>query len=438
MNCDSKSSLNQNGIALTIVMLICVALTIASATLFYLTSGFSQSSLLTKLKKQNNYVAELSIKEAKKELISNIISQTHQSIKNEQKIVFNDLQENEKKCLGMSSLSKDFIYFFKHQDISALSDELEKFSYSYWIQKESQKFYLLKTVKFNNQWNDKSEELPEEGLSIIYSPVNYFLDSNLFGGTNQSFTLELWIKTSEGENDIIEILNSLGQRKFKLGRQPGSNHLHASIGPFNFSSSPLEVENDNYHHIVFSWQENIGASFYVDFTNENQSKDFVDTENVLNANLLGGLSRIVIGDNSNLGIVKFRLWNSLRTDEEIIEFASKDIEDDANLLLKYIFDEHSKNLGFIENKLDKNLCESKRCRLQNTDETIWEIVTHKMTIENEIDNENLNFIPATNSSIFSIIGCAFGPRKIVSTTKELIEFNYKEDILGNVIYKNSN
>ena len=78
--------LNQDGIALTIVMLICVALTIASATLFYLTSGFSQSSLLTKLKKQNNYVAELSIKEAKKELISNIISQTHQSIKNEQKI----------------------------------------------------------------------------------------------------------------------------------------------------------------------------------------------------------------------------------------------------------------------------------------------------------------------------------------------------------------
>ena len=84
MNCDSKSSLNQNGIALTIVMLICVALTIASATLFYLTSGFSQSSLLTKLKKQNNYVAQLSIKEAKKELISSIISKTHQSIKNEQ------------------------------------------------------------------------------------------------------------------------------------------------------------------------------------------------------------------------------------------------------------------------------------------------------------------------------------------------------------------
>ena len=204
-----KSNNSQKGIAIVMVMLIMAVLALSSSSIFYLSSAFNEGSLQSKLRQQTQYAAEAGLQEGLRWLESRAVIGGHWSIENDaDPIQVNDLEDQEKKCLGSFGYIKDeddlninTIFHANRigpkrmrSDVTEAEDNLKTFRNFILIQKTAENFFMLQSNIGVTPWPENQlHRDPRTGSAHIFSEFGNYLDASDVGTSLTEFTLEFWI-----------------------------------------------------------------------------------------------------------------------------------------------------------------------------------------------------------------------------------------------------
>ena len=413
---------NQQGMALALVTILVAVMALSSLSIFYLSSAFNQGSFKSVARQQTQFAAEAGLQKGLRWLEITATISGHWSMSNHfnDPIQFNEsLTEKEEKCLGSFGYHNNFVHFVHHMPLKPMIEgEIENYFNYVVIQKIAEEFQYLET--------SGEETIHSEGIAILEE----------FGAPSwTAFTLELWIKSTNGEKTLFELSGDDNQNQIKLERLD-NNGLRATIGTGSFQSAGnIELANDEYQHVVLSWSRDVGASFYV---NIDDSDNYVnDSHSSIAEGLLPEIT-IPSGDGSmnvdrsaGIEISGLRLWNTKRSNTQIFNNVRNFIKTNDNLIVSYYFDRDDELTGPAASKKLDSLCQGGRCRLvHDSVEKSIQIINLNEELDSMHDtlDEHYTYTRVPETSYFKIMSCGLGPLDTMVSMESIMKFEKFNDI----------
>ena len=405
---------NQQGMALALVTILVAVMALSSLSIFYLSSAFNQGSFKSEARQQTQFAAEAGLQKGLRWLETTAIINGHWSMSNHfnNPIQFNEglsPNEEEKKCLGSFGYHEKFVHFVHLMPLEPMIEgEIEEYSNYVLIQKIAEEFQYLET----------------SGEETIHSEGNDILEE--FGAPSwTAFTLELWIKSTNGEKTLFELSGDDNQNQIKLERLD-NNGLRATIGTGSFQSAGnIELANDEYQHVVLSWSQDDGASFYVD------SSLAIVEEDLSSITIPSGDGRMIVAKSAGIEISGLRLWNTKRSNTQIFNNVRNFIKTNDNLIVSYYFDSDDELTGpAVSKKLDP-LCQGGRCRLvHDSVEKSIQIINLNEELDSMHDtlDEHYTYTRVPETSYFKIMSCGLGPLDTMVSMESIMKFEKFNDI----------
>ena len=399
---------NQQGMALALVTILVAVMALSSLSIFYLSSAFNQGSFKSVARQQTQFAAEAGLQKGLRWLEITATISGHWSMSNHfnDPIQFNESPTEEKECLGSFGYNENLIHVVHHMPLeSMIEGELDKYSNYVVIQKIAEEFQYLET----------------SGEETIHSEGNDILEE--FGAPSwTAFTLELWIKSTNGEKTLFELSGDGNQ--IRLERLIDSG-LQATIGTESFQSADnIELANDEYQHVVLSWSQDDGASFYVD------SSLAIVEEDLSSITIPSGDGRMIVAKSAGIEISGLRLWNTKRSNTQIFNNVRNFIKTNDNLIVSYYFDRDDELNGPAVSKKLGPLCQGGRCSLvhDSVEKSIQIINLNEElnSMHDPLDEEHYTRVPET--SYFKIMSCGLGPLDTMVSMESIMKFEKFNDI----------
>ena len=401
---------NQQGMALALVTILVAVMALSSLSIFYLSSAFNQGSFKSVARQQTQFAAEAGLQKGLRWLETTATISGHWSMSNHLNVPI-QLNErpnkDEKKCLGSFGYHENLIYFVHHMPLEPMIEgELDKYFNYVVIQKIAEEFQYLKT----------------SGEETIHSGEKDILKE--FGAPSwTAFTLELWIKSKNGEKTLFELLSG-DKNQIKLERL-ANDGLQATIGTENFQSDGnIKLANDEYQHVVLSWikeKRASFASFYVDSS--------IDEKNLPPITIPSGNGKMIVAKGAGIDISGLRLWNTKRSNTQIFNNVRNFIKTNDNLIVSYYFDSDDELNGpAVSKKLDP-LCQGGRCSLvHDSVEKSIQIINLNEELNSAHDTLVDHYTRVPETSYFKIMSCGLGPLDTMVSMESIMKFEKFNDI----------
>lgn len=413
---------NQQGMALALVTILVAVMTLSSLSIFYLSSAFNQGSFKSIARQQTQFAAEAGLQKGLRWLETTATISGHWSMNNH----FNDpiqfkespsLTEEEKKCLGSFGYHENFVHFVHHIPLEPMIEgEIDNYFNYVVIQKIAEEFQYLKT----------------SGEETIHSKGKDILEE--YGAPSwTAFTLELWIKSTNGEKTLFELSGDGNQIRLE---RLANNGLRATIGTGDSfqSDENIELAENEYQHVVLSWSKDEGASFYVDIDDSddyaNDSNSSIVKEDLPAITIPSGNGRMIVAKSADIDISGLRLWNTKRSNTQIFNNVRNFIKTNDNLIVSYYFDsEDELNGATVSKNPDQFICQGGRCGLVHASvEKSIQIIDFNEELNSTDDTLVDHYTRVPETSYFKIMSCGLGPLDTMVSMESIMKFEKFNDI----------
>ena len=395
---------NQQGMALALVTILVAVMALSSLSIFYLSSAFNQGSFKSVARQQTQFAAEAGLQKGLRWLETTATISGHWSMSNHfnDPIQFNESPTKEKECLGSFGYHENSIHVVHHMPLKPMIEgELDKYSNYVVIQKIAEEFQYLET--------SGEETIHSEGIAILEE----------FGAPSwTAFTLELWIKSTNGEKTLFELSGDGNQIRLERLIDDG---LRATIGTESFQSDGIIIANDKYQHVVLSWSKDEGASFYVDSS--------IVEEDLSSITIPSGNGRMIVAKSAGIEISGLRLWDTKRSNTQIFNNVRNFIKTNDNLIVSYYFDRDDELTGPAASKKLDFLCQGGRCRLvHDSVEKSIQIINLNEELNSTHDTLVDHYTRVPETSYFKIMSCGIGPLDTMVSMESIMKFEKFNDI----------
>ena len=360
-----------DGMAIAIVTLIALMMTMSTMALYYLTSGFSKSTVTDSYKKQTNYLAESAADKALMILNERVGGSGHQFIYNDNDTIdiTSVVDEDFKKCLGLHGFNDgdtlttgEYIYNVRYDESLDLPDlpdqDLDYYSHSYLTQKYSQETDVLvfdgtNTMNLYGSFDNadsSGSRLFQTGFSI---ELTVYLDSNIDGTLFRLYDLNnsnTEIEISVTSDDFVEV------------------SIYTADGDSITLPSPHQLSSNNPSHIAVTYSDTSGnLVIYVDY------KNLIVYETDIQLSESNSQYKFDFNNTSNLSgyISMLRIWNRELSMSEIKTLINDYVFNSVinpELIAAFHFDEGSNNLFQSKYDASPDVCNgSNNCYLEVSD-----------------------------------------------------------------------
>lgn len=364
-----------DGMAIAIVTLIALMMTMSTMALYYLTSGFSKSTVTDSYKKQTNYLAESAADKALMILNERIGGSGHQFIYNDNDTIdiTSVVDEDFKKCLGLHGFNDgdtlttgEYIYNVRYDESLDLPDlpdqDLDYYSHSYLTQKYSQETDVLvfdgtNTMNLYGSFDNadsSSSRLFQTGFSI---ELTVYLDSNIDGTLFSLYDLN-------NSNTEIEIIVT------------SDDFVTVSINTVDGVTmtfpSPYQLNSNNPSHIAVTYSNTSGnLVIYID--NQVIAYPLGDEGYYIQLAESNSQYKFAFNNYSDLSgyITMLRIWDRELSLDEITTLINDYVFNSVTnpeLIAAFHFDEGSNNLFQSKYDASPDVCNgSNDCYLEVSD-----------------------------------------------------------------------
>ena len=428
------SKLPNDGMAIAIVTLIALMMTLSTMALYYLTSGFSKSTVTDSYKKQSDYLAESAADKALIILNERTGDSGHQDVVNtNDSISIQDVtDENFLKCLGLHGYTSNgdpYIYNVGWGGPSYMPDEdLADFSGYYIIQKLSEETDAL---VFDN--------------STTLELLGSFDNANSSGSRlfQSAFSIELNVHLdSISEGSLFQLYDDINSsREIVIGFNSDEEVIvnFYSGGSYVTFDSNITLHPTNPSHIIVTYSDasqNItiyvdgaGTQAYVTNGIDLAESNSLYTFEYVNTSGISGYTTML------------RIWNRELGSDEVTGLINDYVFSSVtnpDLLTAFHFDENSNDR--FQNKYDTSVdvCNNgDYCYFTVSDasEMLAKAVdnfTQSGTIEDPTESTidpstgepYVNSLPSviSYSSTYKILSCGVGLNDIITGSERLVEY----------------
>ena len=423
-----------DGMAIAIVTMISLMMTLSTVSIYYLTSGFSESTIISSFKKQTNYFAESAADQALIYLNEKTSLEGHINVINDNDVI--DQEDytdniNALKCLGLMGYDNSehrYIYNVDYSGPDTFPEDTDTEDYEsyYLVQKITQSTPVI-PISQNANMRD----------NMLFQKMD---NTNAYGQTilETAFSLEI--------NAWIDQSTMRGKTLFRMGTvsEIGLTTLRLY---FNRNGDlVVQTQDANSGKIVnsplsFNFDEDYPSHIVVTYNDlDNLMKVFVNKQLAL------GYTDMVLGSSSSkydfkIGqfdgyLTMIRLWNDELTSDEVDALRNDYVTNsnvNADLLLAFHFDKNNLNAQynalFYENKVDHDagICNGRnRCNFKTPSNLeVEDKVSYFSLSSSDNNRDELKIYPSSipDASVFKILSCGVGPNDTISGIERLVKYD---------------
>ncbi len=427
-----------DGMAIAIVTMISLMMTLSTVSIYYLTSGFSESTLISSFKKQTNYFAESAADQALIYLNEKTSLEGHINVINDNDIIDQeDYTDNINllKCLGLMGYDNSehrYIYNVDYSGPDTFPEDTDTEDYEsyYLVQKITQSTPVI-PISQNNNFDDnrlflKMDNTNAYGQTILETAFSLEINAWIDQSTMMGKTLfRMGTKSESGKTTLRLYFDRNGD----LVAQFQDANFWPTGRMILFKAPSIIFDKDYPSHIVVTYNDlDNKLVVYVNNRYDHESFDIV----------LGSSNSkydFRIGQ-FNGYLTMIRLWNDELTPDEVIGLRNDYVTNsivNSDLLLAFHFDENSfdkqYNALFYENKVDHDvgICNGRnRCKFHTVPNLeVEEKVTYfsLSSSDNNIDELKFSSSSIPNASVFKILSCGVGPNDTISGIERLVKYD---------------
>ena len=430
-----------DGMAIAIVTMISLMMTLSTVSIYYLTSGFSESTLISSFKKQTNYFAESAADQALIYLNEKTSLEGHINVINDNDVI--DQEDyidniNALKCFGLMGYDNSehrYIYNVDYSGPDTFPEDTDTEDYEsyYLVQKITQSTPVIPISQHANMYDN-----------MLFEKMD---NTNAYGQTilETAFSLEI--------NAWIDQSTMRGKTLFRMGTVSESGLTTLRLYFNRNGDLVVQTQDANSGKIVnrpfsFNFDEDYPSHIVVTYNDlDNLMKVLVNSQkNPSSFQIAWGYADMVLGSSNskydfkigqfNGYITMIRLWNDELTFDEIGAVRNDYVTNsnvNADLLLAFHFDknilEKQYNALFYENKVDHDLgiCNGRnRCNFKTPSNLeVEDKVSYFSLSSSDNNRDELKIYSSSipDASVFKILSCGVGPNDTISGIERLVKYD---------------
>ena len=430
-----------DGMAIAIVTMISLMMTLSTVSIYYLTSGFSESTLISSFKKQTNYFAESAADQALIYLNEKTSLEGHINVINDNDVI--DQEDytdniNALKCFGLMGYDNSehrYIYNVDYSGPDTFPEDTDTEDYEsyYLVQKITQSTPVIPISQNANMYDN-----------MLFEKMD---NTNAYGQTilETAFSLEI--------NAWIDQSTMRGKTLFRMGTVSESGLTTLRLYFNRNGDLVVQTQDANSGKIVnrpfsFNFDEDYPSHIVVTYNDlDNLMKVFVNSQkNPSSFQIAWGYADMVLGSSNskydfkigqfNGYITMIRLWNDELTLDEIGAVRNDYVTNsnvNADLLLAFHFDKNNLNAQynalFYENKVDHDLgiCNGRnRCNFKTPSNLeVEDKVSYFSLSSSDNNRDELKIYSSSipDASVFKILSCGVGPNDTISGIERLVKYD---------------
>ena len=430
-----------DGMAIAIVTMISLMMTLSTVSIYYLTSGFSESTLISSFKKQTNYFAESAADQALIYLNEKTSLEGHINVINDNDVI--DQEDyidniNALKCFGLMGYDNSehrYIYNVDYSGPDTFPEDTDTEDYEsyYLVQKITQSTPVIPISQNANMYDN-----------MLFEKMD---NTNAYGQTilETAFSLEI--------NAWIDQSTMRGKTLFRMGTVSESGLTTLRLLFNRNGDLVVQTQDANSGKIVnrpfsFNFDEDYPSHIVVTYNDlDNLMKVLVNSQkNPSSFQIAWGYADMVLGSSNskydfkigqfNGYITMIRLWNDELTFDEIGAVRNDYVTNsnvNADLLLAFHFDKNNLNAQynalFYENKVDHDLgiCNGRnRCNFKTPSNLeVEDKVSYFSLSSSDNNRDELKIYSSSipDASVFKILSCGVGPNDTISGIERLVKYD---------------